>query len=553
MGVYISEVRDERELTFNELVNWYQENPDELIGKTVRDVIEDIINVVVVGTYIGEGQGENLTIQKLMDKGVDFGLNGGNISFEQSMLDAPSLGFVKSNKQYQGRLVEINDLKGIIHNLQFDVSLATQIAFGSEDAQEIENYDFTGLQGINSTFAFPDNLKPLVNYFVGDSEQSGLSVGDFIPVADDDPITGQPIPYYYGNTPGYTAVEDGSFIKTGEESADSIKDANGNIVKAVFKLGDAEELLYSLSNTEIKELQDLMIFYDRETYEGLIERDGFISPGNPELQFIALLMEEGNNSVLMNALNPDAYDNVVSNYNSEVSDWNNLGFGASKSNVVQGIMDKTLEINSLDAVMGVGTEYWQDRRYNLVNPSPIEMEAELQKYFNALGLNMTASDAVRFGQHLLDTRQKEADRKMEIANQVEMFLSGTRLLESQALVTEKPVLAPGADAIEKQAYNKNLALYNEYIQAKEEGRVRTVAGVGEFIAPTEEEVRAKYNMPKLDTYNSELEFNKILETGLSDRIGAVNNVNALREQGAKFQSRFLSARQFMTGNMTGNA
>ena len=547
MGVYISEVRDERELTFNELVNWYQENPDELIGKTVRDVIEDIINVVVVGTYIGEGQGENLTIQKLMDKGVDFGLNGGNISFEQSMLDAPSLGFVKSNKQYQGRLVEINDLKGIIHNLQFDVSLATQIAFGSEDAQEIENYDFTGLQGINSTFAFPDNLKPLVNYFVGDSEQSGLSVGDFIPVADDDPITGQPIPYYYGNTPGYTAVEDGSFIKTGEESADSIKDANGNIVKAVFKLGDAEELLYSLSNTEIKELQDLMIFYDRETYEGLIERDGFISPGNPELQFIALLMEEGNNSVLMNALNPDAYDNVVSNYNSEVSDWNNLGFGASKSNVVQGIMDKTLEINSLDAVMGVGTEYWQDRRYNLVNPSPIEMEAELQKYFNALGLNMTASDAVRFGQHLLDTRQKEADRKMEIANQVEMFLSGTRLLESQALVTEKPVLAPGADAIEKQAYNKNLALYNEYIQAKEEGRVRTVAGVGEFIAPTEEEVRAKYNMPKLDTYNSELEFNKILETGLSDRIGAVNNVNALREQGAKFQSRFLSARQFMTG------
>ena len=546
MGVYISEVRDERELTFNELVNWYQENPDELIGRTVRDVIEDIISVVVVGTYIGEGQGENLTIQKLMDKGVDFGLNGGNISFEQSMLDAPSLGFVKSNKQYQGRLVEINDLKGIIHNLQYDVNIATQIAFGSEDAQEIENYDFTGLQGINSTFAFPDNLKPLVNYFVGDSEQSGLSVGDFIPVADDDPITGQPIPYYYGNTPGYTAVEDGSFIKTGEESADSIKDANGNIVKAVFKLGDAEELLYSLDNTQIKELQDLMIFYDRETYEGLIERDGFISPGNPELQFIALLMEEGNNSVLMNALNPDAYDNVVSNYNTEVSDWNNLGFGASKSNVVQGIMDKTLEINSLDAVMGVGTEYWQDRRYNLVNPSPIEMEAELQKYFNALGLNMTASDAVRFGQHLLDTRQKEADRKIEIANQVEMFLSGTRLLESQALVTEKPILAPGADAIEKQAYNKNLTLYNEYIQAKEEGRVRTVAGVGEFIAPTEEEVRAEYNMPKLNTYNSELEFNKILETGLSDRIGAVNNVKALREQGAKFQSRFLAARQFMT-------
>jgi len=545
MGVYISEVRDERELTFNELVNWYQENPDELIGRTVRDIIEDIISVVVVGTYIGEGQGENLTIQKLMDKGVDFGLNGGNISFEQSMLDAPSLGFVKSNKQYQGRLVEINDLKGIIHNLQYDVNIATQIAFGSEDAQEIENYDFTGLQGINSTFAFPDNLKPLVNYFVGDSEQSGLSVGDFIPVADDDPITGQPIPYYYGNTPGYTAVEDGSFIKTGEESADSIKDANGNIVKAVFKLGDAEELLYSLDNTQIKELQDLMIFYDRETYEGLIERDGFISPGNPELQFIALLMEEGNNSVLMNALNPDAYDNVVSNYNTEVSDWNNLGFGASKSNVVQGIMDKTLEINSLDAVMGVGTEYWQDRRYNLVNPSPIEMEAELQKYFNALGLNMTASDAVRFGQHLLDTRQKEADRKIEIANQVEMFLSGTRLLESQALVTEKPVLA-GTDAIERQAYNKNLALYNEYIQAKEEGRVRTVAGVGEFIAPTEEEVRAEYNMPKLNTYNSELEFNKILETGLSDRIGAVNNVKALREQGAKFQSRFLAARQFMT-------
>ena len=545
MGVYISKVRDERELTFNQLVNWYQENPDELIGKTVRDVIEDIITVVVVGTYIGEGQGENLTIQKLMDKGVDFGLNGGNISFEQSMLDAPSLGFVKSNKQYQGRLVEINDLKGIIHNLQYDVNIATQIAFGSEDAQEIENYDFTGLQGINSTFAFPDNLKPLVNYFVGDSEQSGLSVGDFIPVAEDDPITGQPIPYYYGNTPGYTAVEDGSFIKTGEESGDPIKDANGNIVKAVFKLGDAEELLYSLDNTQIKELQDLMIFYDRETYEKLIERDGFISPGNPELQFIALLMEEGNNSVLMNALNPDAYDNVVSNYNSEVSDWNNLGFGASKSNVVQGIIDKTLEINSLDAVMGVGTEYWQDRRYNLINPSPIEMEAELQKYFNALGLNMTASDAVRFGQHLLDTRQKEADRKMEIANQVEMFLSGTRLLESQALVTQEPQIQ---DYEDKALYYKAVKQYEEYKQAKEEGRVRTVAGVGEFIAPTEEEVRARYNMPKLETYNSELEFNKILETGLADRIGAVNNVKALREQSAKFQSRFLSARQFMTGN-----
>lgn len=55
-------------------------------------------------------------------------------------------------------------------------------------------------------------------------------------------------------------------------------------------------------------------------------------------------------------------------------------------------------------------------------------------------------------------------------------------------------------------------------------------------------------MPKLETYNSELEFNKILETGLADRIGAVNNVKALREQSARFQSRFLSARQFMTGN-----
>lgn len=547
MGVYISEVRDERELTFNELVNWYQENPDSLIGKTTQDIIEDIISVVVVGTYIGEGQGENLTIQKLMDKGVDFGLNGGNISYEQSMLDAPSLGFVKSNKQYQGRLVQINDLKGILHNLNLDVNLATQIAFNNEDAQEIENYDFTGLQGINSTFAFPDNLKPLVNYFVGDSEQSGLSVSDFIPVAEDDPYTGQPIPYFYGNTPGYTAIEDGSFIKTGEESGDPIKDANGNVVKSVFKLGDAEELLYSLSNTEIKELQDLMIFYDRQTFEGLIERDGFISPGNPELQFIALLMEEGNNSILMNALNPDVYDNVVSNYDSEVSDWNNLGFGASKSNVVQGIIDKTTEINSLDAAMGVGSEYWQNRAYNLINPSPIEMEAELQKYFNALGLNMSSSDAVRFGQHLLDTRATEAKRQGEIESQIEMFLEGTRLLESQALVTEMPEpLAPGADSIEKQAYNKNLKLYNEYIQAKEEGRIRTVAGVGEYIVPTEEEVRERYNMPELETYNSELEFNKILKTGLADRLGAVNNVKALREQGAKFQNRFLAARQFMT-------
>jgi hypothetical protein len=548
MGVYISEVRDERELTFNELVNWYQENPDELIGKTTQDIIEDIVTVVVVGTYTGEGVGENLTIQKLMDRGVDFGLNGGNISYEQSMLDAPSLGFVNSNKQYQGRLVQINDLKGILHNLQFDVSQAMTIAISLENSQEIENYDFTNLKTLNSTFAYPDTIKSSINIFVGDSEQTGLSVGDFMPVDETDPYTGQPISFYYGNTPGYTAVEDGSFIKVGDESAETIKDANGNVVKSVFKLGDAEELLYSLSNTEIKELQDLMIFYDRETFEGLIERDGFISPGNPELQFIALLMEEGNNSILMNALNPDAYDNVVSNYNPEVSDWNNLGFGASKSNVVKGIVDKTLEINSLDAVMGVGSEYWQNRAYNLVNPSPIEMEAELQKYFNALGLNMTSSDAVRFGQHLLDTRATEAKRQTEIAKQVEMFLSGTRLLESQALVTEMPEpLAPGADAIEKQAYNKNLKLYNEYIQAKEEGRIRTVAGVGEFIAPTEEEVRQQYNMPELETYNSELEFNKILETGLADRISAVNNVQALREQSAKFQNRFLSARQFMTG------
>ena len=547
MGVYTAKVRDERELTFNELVNWYQENPNELIGKTVQDVIEDIITVVVVGTYIGEGQGENLTIQKLMDKGVDFGLNGGNISYEQSMLDAPSLGFVKSNKQYQDRLVQINDLKGILHNLQFDVNIATQIAMNAEDAQEIENYDFTGLQGLNRQFAYPDNIKSSINIFVGDSEQTGLSVGDFMPLDETNPVTGEPKAFYYGTTPGYIAVEDGSFIKIGDESADSVKDANGNIVKSVFKLGDAEELLYSLSPTEIKELQDLMIFYDRETFEGLIERDGFISPGNPELKFISLLMEEGNNSVLMNALNPDAYDNVVSNYNSEVSDWNNLGFGATKSNVVQGIIEKTIEINSLDAVMGVGSEYWRDRAYNLINPSPIEMEAELQKYFNALGLNMTSSDAVRFGQHLLDTRSTEAKRKTEIESQIEMFLEGTRLLESQALVTEMPEpLAPGADSIEKQAYNKNLALYNEYIQAKEEGRIRTIAGVGEYIVPTEEQVREHYGLPKLDTYNSELEFNKILKTGLADRISAVNNVNSLREQSAKFQNRFLAARQFMT-------
>ena len=66
MGVYISEVRDKRELTFNELVNWYQENPDSLIGKTTQDIIEDIVTVVVIGTYTGEGVGENLTIQKIL-------------------------------------------------------------------------------------------------------------------------------------------------------------------------------------------------------------------------------------------------------------------------------------------------------------------------------------------------------------------------------------------------------------------------------------------------------------------------------------------------------
>ena len=54
-------------------------------------------------------------------------------------------------------------------------------------------------------------------------------------------------------------------------------------------------------------------------------------------------------------------------------------------------------------------------------------------------------------------------------------------------------------------------------------------------------------MPVLETYNSELEFNKILETELADRITAVNNVQAVREQAAKFQNRFISARQFFTG------
>lgn len=552
MSVYVeSQERGDRYITWAELLSWYENNPDELVGKTKNDIIEDIINVVIVAEYIGEGAATPLSIVDLANKGTDFGVYG-DFSLEKSLLDFPDLPFVKSNRQYQGQLNDVNDLKGIIHNLNQGVGLALTVAQGTEDINEIENYDFSALQFINSQFAVPDNIKSAVSTIIGDSEVSGLSLGDFVPVTEADPTTGQAIPYYYGNTAGYIATEDGSFVNLNDEGREAVKDANGNNVKAVFKLGDAEELLYSLDANQIKELQDLMVFYDRATFEPLIQRTGFISEGNPELKFIAMLMEEGNNSILLNALNPDQYNNVVSNYNSEVSDWNNLGFGANKSNVVKAIIDQTLEINAVDSVMGAGSDYWKDRRYNLVNPSPLEMEAELQKYFNALGLNMTSSDAVRFGNYLLETRQKEADRQIEISNQIETFLSGSRLLETQALVTEKPVLPEGADALERQAYNKNLELYNQYTQAKEEGRIRIVAGT-EYIVPTEEEVRARYNMPKLETYNSELEFNKILETGLADRIGAVNNVKALREQTARFQSRFLSARQFMTGNMTGNA
>jgi len=547
MSVYAeSSERGDRYITWAELLSWYENNPDELIGKTKNDIIEDIINVVIVGEYIGEGVGTPLSIVDLANKGTDFGVYG-DFSLEQSLLDFPDLPFVKSNRQYQGQLNDVNDLKGIIHNLNQGVGLALTVAQGTEDINEIENYDFSALQFVNSQFAVPDNIKSSVSTIIGDSEVSGLSLGDFVPVTEADPTTGQVIPYYYGNTAGYIATEDGSFVNLNDEGREAVKDANGNNVKAVFKLGDAEELLYSLDANQIKELQDLMIFYDRATFEPLIQRTGFISDGNPELKFIAMLMEEGNNSILLNALNPDQYNNVVANYNSEVSDWNNLGFGPSKSNVVKGIIDQTLEINAVDGVMGAGSDYWNDRRYNLVNPSPVEMEAELQKYFNALGLNMTSSDAVRFGNYLLETRQKEADRQIEISNQIETFLSGSRLLETEALVTEEPVLQDDADALERQAYNKNLELYNQYKQAKEEGRIRVVAGT-EYIAPTEEEVRARYNMPKLETYNSELEFNKILETGLADRIGAVNNVKALREQSARFQSRFLAARQFMTGN-----
>jgi len=549
MTVYAgSEKRGDNRITWNELITWYQDNPDELVGKTTQDIIEDIVNVVIVASYTGDEQvsRKDLTLVDLMDKGTDFGLN---FTIEKSMLNNPGLAFITANTQYQGQLNFIDDLKGIIHNVQHNVSDMKDKAFliDAEERPEIESYDFTALDNLHFTFAVPRNMEPIVPFLIGDSEQTGLSVSDFYPPLETSQVTGEIVSYYYGSTPGYVATEDGSFYSTKEESGDPIKDANGNIVRAVFKYGDAEELVATLDNLQIKELQDLMIFYDRATYEPLIESEGFLSSNNAELTFISLLMEEGNNSVLMNALNPDTYDNVVSNYNSEVSDWNNIGFGATKSNVVKGIIDKTTDINSLDDAMGVGTDYWRER--HLINPSPLEMEAELQKYFNALGLNMTSSDAVRFGKHLLKTRQVEADRTNEIGKQIEIMLSGMKLLETQAFVTEKPEplsTRDEGDYAKVQAYNKNLALYNEFAQAKEEGRVRTIAGVGVFIAPTEEEVREHYGLPKLDTYNSELEFNKIMETGLADRIGAVNNVNTLREQSAKFQNRFLAARQFMT-------
>jgi len=552
MTVY-SPSEEGRYLTWQELINWYSENPDKLEGKTIKDIVDDVINYVVVGTYTGDkskGHEAEISLGKILENPGQYGIEPADAEYIKSQIDTATIKFIDNNQRYAvGPLTPLKDVKGVIHTIHFYLqgprTLVGQYGVTDETSYGIANYEFTQLDNLQRQFQNTENIEGQVATIIGDSNVTGFELVDFYPQLKTNQVTGERVASHYGNVQGFIASEDGLFYNL--QTDEPVKDANGNNVRAVFKLGDADALVADLTNLEIKELQDLMIFYDRETYEPLIEREGFLSSTNAELMFVAMLMEEGNNSILMNALNPETYDNVVANYNPEVRDWNNLGFGATKTNVVKGLIDKTLEINAIDDAMGVGSDYWREARYNLINPSTLEMEAEVQKYFNSLGLNMTAADAVRFGQHLIDTRSKEATRQEEIGKQAEIFLSGTRMLETQALVTEKPILAEGADALEKQAYEKNLALYNEYVQAKEDGRIRVIAGVGEFITPTVEEVRDKYNMPVLETYNSELEFNKILETELADRITAVNNVQAVREQAAKFQNRFISARQFFTG------
>lgn len=549
MGVYIdSKEKGERRIYWGDLLAWYQDNPEELIGKTTADFIEDIVGVVIVADWVGEGEPQvALTLSDILNNYADYGID---LSREKNALSTiireGKFSDISGTANYTyGQLPSgvIPDLHTLIYNITKKVDDGRGQAMSSEMfEQQLLNWDVAELDMLYNTFEVSDQRESAVNAIVGDSEITGLSASSFLAQKTD--TTGQPIQEYYGLSTGYIIGEDGVFISAYDLESDPVKDQNGNIVKAVFKYGDADKLALELSADDIKQVQDLMIFLDAEQYAKEIENIGRLSTNNIEIIFLASLMAEANNSILANALNPDVYDNIIPDYNSDLSDWTNLGFGSNKKNVVQALIDKKVEVNELDTITGSGSEYWKRRANEWVNPSEQELEAAMSTYFNNLGLNMTSSDAVRFGKYLLETRGVQADREREIENQYELLQSVLPMEETLAKVTEKPQIQ---DYEDKALYAEALKQYEEYKLALEEGRVRTVANGNQYISATEEFIRQKYKLPKLESYNSELEFNKLLNTELADRIGAVNTNKGLRTASAKFQNRFMSAQSFLTG------
>lgn len=549
MGVYIdSKEKGERRIYWGDLLAWYQDNPEELIGKTTADFIEDIVGVVIVADWVGEGEPQvALTLNDILNNYADYGID---LSREKNALSTiireGKFSDISGTANYTyGQLPSgvIPDLHTLIYNITKKVDDGRGQAMSSDVyEQQLLNWDVAELDMLYNTFEVSDQRESAVNAIVGDSEITGLSASSFLAQKTD--TTGQPIQEYYGLSTGYIIGEDGVFISAYDLESDPVKDQSGNIVKAVFKYGDADKLALELSADDIKQVQDLMIFLDAEQYAKEIENIGRLSTNNIEIIFLASLMAEANNSILANALNPDVYDNIIPDYNSDLSDWTNLGFGSNKKNVVQALIDKKVEVNELDTITGSGSEYWKRRANEWVNPSEQELEAAMSTYFNNLGLNMTSSDAVRFGKYLLETRGVQADREREIENQYELLQSVLPMEETLAKVTEKPQIQ---DYEDKALYAEALKQYEEYKLALEEGRVRTVANGNQYISATEEFIRQKYKLPKLESYNSELEFNKLLNTELADRIGAVNTNKGLRTASAKFQNRFMSAQSFLTG------
>lgn len=556
-GIYISSDKSgDRRIYWGDLLDWYKANPEELAGKTVSHIIEDIVSVVIIAEYNPEGTAftgyegpplQPLTLGDLLETGADYGID---FSKEENALstiirdgvfsDIPNAAVYKYQNQPANL---ITDLHTIVYNALLKVQSATGDAKASEQFnQEILNYDTSELTMLYGVFENPDQKESAVNAIIVDSEITGLAAQDFLPFSTD--ATGQIASEYYGLSEGYVIGQDGVFVSAYDLESDPLTDKAGNIVNAVFKLGDADKLAFELSASQIKELHDFMILIDREKYAPLIENEGRLSSNNVEIAFLALLMSEANNSVLANALNPDMYDNLVTDFNSDFSHWDNLGFGSNKKGVVKSLIDKKIEIDEIDTLSGAGTPYWKNRSFNLINPSEVELEAELSSYFNKLGLNMTSSDAVRFGKYLLETRQKEARREEEIEKQFDMFQSVLPTEEKLATVTEPPKIEDFSD---RALYAKALAEYEEYKIAQEEGRVRTTSTGLQYISATEEYIREKYNLPKLETYNAELEFNKIIETELAGRIGAVNTNNGLRTAAAKVQNRFMNAQDYLTG------